>query len=426
MRGWVPAIIVPTLAVAAVFWPGCQQARKNQPPPDASRPVIKSEAELTAEREERIRAGQIVPTTSPTLAIERQPAPPRRPPPIAAPPAAIQGDILIVNDATVTVAEVLYPLREDLAELRRARTLPGFRDEARRLIRRQTQQEIGVLLIYKQASTALDEKERTYIDGEANKQLDNFTAREFGGSASKLLAHLKEHGLTKDQFRDSLKRGMVVREYTREKLLPQIQVRRDELLGFYRQNLPRYTTVESRELLLIEVPGEKFLPEGRTWDRASAAERAQAKLKATRQARAAREALDERSFEDVAKEYSSGLHVDNGGSWGLIARPLQPPYDVPSKLVFEHEAGWTSDPLETETAWYVVRCGRIEPGGQRSFTEAQDEIRADLRERRFNKLSAEYVLKLAAEATISSLDTFINAAVERAERLTRPAPVAGS
>jgi hypothetical protein len=426
MRGRVFAITVPTLVVAAVLWPGCQQARKNQPPPDASRPVIKSEAELAAEREQRIRDGQIVPTASPTLAIERPPAPPRRSLPVIAPPAAIQGDILLVNDATVTVAEILYPLRDDLTELRRARTLPGFHDEARRLIRRQTQQEIGVLLIYKQASTSLGEKERTYIDGEANKQLENFTAREFGGSASKLAAHLKEYGLTKDQFRDSLKRSMVVREYTREKLMPQIQVRRDELLAFYRENLPRYTTEESRELLLIEAPCEKFLPEGRTWDRAGAAERAQAKLKAMRQARVAREALNERPFEEVAKEYSSGLHAESGGSWGLIARPLQPPYDVASKLIFEHEEGWTSDPLETDSAWLVVRCGRIEPGGQRSFTEAQDEIRADLRERRFNRLSAEYVLKLAADATISALDTFINAAVERAEKLTRPSAVAGN
>jgi len=39
----------------------------SRPPPDARRPVIKSEAELAAEREERIRAGQVVPTSAPVL-----------------------------------------------------------------------------------------------------------------------------------------------------------------------------------------------------------------------------------------------------------------------------------------------------------------------------------------------------------------------
>jgi len=48
----------------------------------------------------------------------------------------------------------------------------------------------------------------------------------------------------------------------------------------------------------------------------------------------------------------------------------------------------------------------------------QDEIRAEIMERRFNKLSMEYVLKLAGNATISSLDAFVSAAVQRADKLT--------
>jgi parvulin-like peptidyl-prolyl isomerase len=418
MRSWLWLLVVAGLLT------GCRSLRPNAPPPDASRPVIKTEAELAAEREQRVRDGQVVPTTSPTLDIERpvHPAPRRLPPP-PPPPNAVQGDILMVNDTALTVADILYPLREELAEVRRTRTPAGFREEARRLLRRLTQQEIGSLLIYKEASASLDENERKIVGREVDKQLENLAAREFGASAARFEAHLKENGLTKDQYRATLQRVMVVREYTREKLLPQIFVRRDELLSFYRQNLPRYTTDEARELLLIEAPFARFLPEGRTWERAPATERAQAKLRALRQVRDAQAALADQPFEEVAREFSLGSHAEAGGSWGLIGRPLQPPYEVVSKLIFEHEEGWTSAPVETETGWFIVRCGRVEAGGQRPFAEAQDEIRAEIRERRFNKLSMEYVLKLAENATVSSLDTFLTTAVARAEQLTRSAAI---
>jgi hypothetical protein len=38
-------------------------------------------------------------------------------------------------------------------------------------------------------------------------------------------------------------------------------------------------------------------------------------------------------------------------------------------------------------------------------------------ERRFQKLSTDYVLKLAEKATISSLDAFVNLAVGQADKL---------
>jgi hypothetical protein len=397
----------------------CQRAA-SKPPPDASRPAIKTEAELAAEREQRIQAGEVIPTTSPViLSADRVAAAARRrPAPIQPAPGAIEADILMVNNAVLTVPEVLCPLQDELAELRRTRTVSGFQEEARRLIRRKVQEEIGSLLIYAEALGQLDENEKKTLDAAVDKEAENHTAREFGGSTVRLIATLRDCGLTKEQWRESLKRSLVVRQYSREKLMPQVQIRRDELLAEYRRNSPRYSMPETRELLLIELPFEKFLPEGQTWERAGPTERAQAKLKAMRRAREAHEALAERSFAEVAREFSLGSHAESGGSWGMIGRPLQPPYDAVSKLIFEYQEGQVGEPIETPTGWYVVGCGRVQPASQRSFAEVQDEIRSELMERRFNKLSVEYVLRLAEKATISSLDAFVSAAVRRAEKLT--------
>jgi hypothetical protein len=405
--------------LAALAPLGCQRLLKPAaPPPDVRRPVLKSESQLAAEREERIRRGEVVPTSSPAiLSAERAASSARRPPPLQPTRGAIEANILLINDAVLTTPEVLYPLRRQLAELRETRTRAGYLEEMRRLIRRETQQEIGVLLIYSQATAKLDDERKKQLEAAVDKELENLTAREYGGSPTRLKAHLKDFGLTREQWREELKRGMVVEQYTRETLMPQIQVRRDELLAEYQRNRAQYMTPEARELLLIELPFDRFLPAALSWEQASTADRAQAKLKAMRQAREASEALATRPFEDVARQYSLGLHAEAGGSWGLIARPLQPPYDVLSKPIFEYQEGQWGEPVETETGWYIVQCGRIEPARQQSFADVQEAIRGDLMERRFQKLSTDYVLKLAEKATISSLDAFVNLAVGQADKL---------
>ncbi|MEW6198339.1 MAG: peptidylprolyl isomerase [Planctomycetota bacterium] len=413
--------------LAAGLTVGCRQPAEPTTPPDARRPQLKTEGELAAARAARIEAGEVVPTSLPaTPPVDRTPRSARTPP-LLPTPGAIQADILVVNDTILTVPEVLFPLRQTLEELRRTRTAAGFREEARRAIRRATQEELGTRLIYAEAVAQLSEEHRKALDAALDKELENYRVMECAGSQARMDALLRRHDLTKDQLRTMLGRSMVVRQYTREKLMPQVQVSRHDLLSYYRRNHGRYVTPETRELLIIEVPFEKCLPEGVNWARASSAARSQAKLKAMRRAREAHEALAARPFEDVAREYSLGLHADTGGSWGFIGRPLQPPYDAVSQKVFEFTAGQVSEPIETEAGWYVVKCGEVRPAAEKTFAEVQDQIRAELTERRFAKLSTDYVLRLAEKATISSFEPFIAAAVRRAEQVFEPtAPTAGT
>jgi len=206
---------------------------------------------------------------------------------------------------------------------------------------------------------------------------------------------------------------MLVSSYTREMLMPQIHIRRDELLAYYRANEQRFGTPETREFRLIALPFAAFLPEGVSWERTGPAARAQARLRARRQAEAAYQALATRDFAEVAREYSRGVQARNGGSWGQIGQPLQPPYDELSRRVFELGEGQYSEPIETERGWYIVGCGRIVPATKRSFAEVQEELRAELENRRFAEVAGDYITKLAEKATISDLNAFISTAVAR-------------
>jgi len=393
---------------------------ERQAPPDARRPAIKPEAELAAERDERIRTGAVVPTSAPALGETANATSPKVaiPPPIQPTPGAIEAEILLVNDAALTLPEVLYPVRKRLLELRQTQTREGFVEAAQRLLRARVQQEIGAMLIYKEAMGKLGEPQKKFVSEAVEREVQHRISREFGGSSARFQHHLALHGLALEGYRAQLERDLVARQYTREKLLPQVSVRRDELLGQYRRDPNKYATPETRALFMIEAPFAAFLPAGATWPQAPANTRAQAKLRAARHIREAHLALRDKPFEEVARDYSRGVHSAQGGAWGEIGRPLQPPYNQVSRRVFELAAGEYSEPIETDTGWYIVRCGLITPARPVPFTDVQDELREQLTERKFEKLSAEYLIRLAGGATVSSMDAFIRAGVRRAIELS--------
>jgi hypothetical protein len=411
-------------AVVACVLAGCRSTPETPPPPAARRPALKTEAELSAERAERIEAGAVVQTATPIVEAERERLE-RRPPPTPIHPSegSIQSDILMVNETALPAAEVLYLLRDWIEETRASQTPRGFLEQLKRRVGIHVRQEIGSLLIYEQALSKLNDPQMAALERAADREIEKQIAHEFGDSVARFENHLERYGITKERFREMVKRQIAVSGYTREMLMPQIHIRRDELLAFYRDNLKRYCTDETRELLMIELPFERFLPQGVPWRSAPESVRAQARLQAMRQARAAHDALGTADFREVAREYSRGPHAANGGSWGEIGQPLQPPYDELSRRVFTFEEGQYSEPIETERGWYIIQCGKVNPATKRPFAEVQEEIRAELENRRFNKLAADYILRLAENATMSDFDAFVNCVVRRAATL--PAPSKG-
>lgn len=397
---------------------GAEERVEADLPPDASRPRLRSESELHAAREQRVQSGEVVLTETPTVAAERKPAPPRperrQAEPIHPTGASIRSDMLMVNDSSLSAAAVLYPMWEWIEETRSGQTARQFAGELRKQITVQVRREIGTLLVYEKAVARLDEQRLGMLDSAAERETEAVIARGFGGSRARFESHLTERGMTIDQFREMQKRLFMARSFTQDMFAAQTELRRDELLAYYREHEADYSTEETREFLLIAIPHEAFLPEGVSWRRASANARAVAKLKAKRRARAAHEALRQRDFADVAREFSSGVHAEDGGSWGQIGRPLRAPYDEVSKLVFGFQPGRYSEPIEVDAGWFIAGCGVIEPATHKSFGDVQDEIRQELQELRYARLAGDYVYRLAERAAISDLEGFIDRAVERA------------
>ncbi|MBL8878593.1 MAG: peptidyl-prolyl cis-trans isomerase [Phycisphaerales bacterium] len=324
---------------------------------------------------------------------------------------AVSPDIVLVDAEPLCSAEVLYPLREQIAKSRTQTTRTGFIEDLYRAVRRQAQEEIGRILMFRGASAKFSDAQKTALDGFVKRELNQRVEREFDGSHARFELHLKEHGLTLDQYKAAQRRQIVVQQELYETIVPQLRLRRDELLAFYREHQDQYVQPESRELWMIEAPFERFLPEWLTWARADAAAQAQARLKTVRHIREAHTALSESTFAEVAMKYCRGVHASEGGAWGPIGKPLQAPYDLVSSPIFKFSEEQVSDPIETALGWCIVKCGKITPQRVVPFDEVQDEIRKAMMDERFATLAGEHVRRLAERASISSFEAFVSETV---------------
>lgn len=339
---------------------------------------------------------------------------------------AISPDIVLVDAEPLCSAEVLYPLREQIAKSRAQTTRAAFIEDLYRAVRRQAQEEIGRILMFRGDFAKFNDAQKTALDGYVKREIAQRVEKEFDGSHARFELHLKEHGLSLEQFKTMQRRQIVIQQQLYETIVPQLRLRRDELLAFYREHQQQYVQPELRELWMIEAPFERFLPEGLTWARADSTAQAQARLKTVRHIRDAHAALREKPFGDVAREFCRGVHAAEGGAWGAIGKPLQAPYDLVSAPIFQFSEEQVSEPIETASGWYLVKCGKITPQRTIPFDEVQDEIRKAMMDERFAVLAGDHVRRLAERASISSFEAFVSETVRLVATNSWPKSAAGA
>ncbi len=96
-------------------------------------------------------------------------------------------------------------------------------------------------------------------------------------------------------------------------------------------------------------------------------------------------------FEEVAKHHSDGLKAEDGGNWGWTTRGSLANEQI-ERAIFGLASGKISAPIETDTAYYLVRVIEHEQESYTPFDEVQEAINQ----------------KLFGEARMSAADKVIN------------------
>lgn len=320
---------------------------------------------------------------------------------------AIHSDGLVIDDETVTIEDVLEPLMPTLQQMCKTLAAQLYYKQASEMIRQRIVESVAQHLIYRRAKKDINEQIEPALNKEVDKIERERINREFHGIEAEYDNYLHKSNRTRADVRKRLRAAVVVESYLRERLVKRVQYpRKKDLLDYYHQHIDDYSTSERREMLLIDIPIASFLDMKKpllAQDQAAAEQKARSEIEA-----AAKALRDGKKFEEVAKEYSRGLHKDEGGSWGMISTPLSGRWQKPSEKLFELKDGEVSPIIEDSKSFFIVKAGKTERKEVKSFQEMQPQIAQRIQDERFHKLRADFLEAELRKSTISPIDPFFS------------------
>jgi peptidyl-prolyl cis-trans isomerase C len=190
-----------------------------------------------------------------------------------------------------------------------------------------------------------------------------------------------------DRLRSEAREGMAIARMVEEEIAPRVAVNPDQLTDFYRDN-PDQFQEEARvraSHILITVPPD-----------ADAAAKAQAREKTEG---LVRELQGGKDFEDLARQHSQDPgSASQGGDLGYFEEgEMVGPFN---DAVFQLAAGATSDVVETDFGFHIIRVTDKQPARTIPLDEIRPQLEEFLEERNRQEQTAAFVDALKAKGTV--------------------------
>ncbi len=347
----------------------------------------------------------------------------------------VRANALCINGEVITVQDILEPIYEILEDQAGELSTGQYREVLSGLVQTEIRDRVYQVLVYDRARVLLNEEQYAALDRVVDDIVRDRVNSEYGGSQSAFELYLERFGKTIEDVRQRERRRIIVQQYLRDQVVPRVHITRRTLLKYWRERHDQFVTKPQGQMHLLDVPGWAFVPGAggkvrisvgrQLWQQASEAARAEALAKARRQLeRAAQELEGSADFEAVAKKYSHGINASRGGNWGLVSLgELQGRWAVINDVLAGLEPGQISPIVEGEDGFFLVKAGQKQEGRVVSFEQAQPEIERRLTNKQTNRLIAELLGRLRAEATMSGLreqEAFVQAVMEAAPRAGGP------
>jgi parvulin-like peptidyl-prolyl isomerase len=293
----------------------------------------------------------------------------------------LEGIVVRVGDRMVTRTQYERRLRELFAEID-ATGSPEQIPEARQQVRTNLVNElISELLIKDRADrlglTVSNEEVKEAV-ARLKQQYNITTDEQFESS-------LKQSGLSRTEMEARLRDTLITNKVFARELRNRNELSDPELRDRYNREKEQFRLPERAHLREIVV----LRPE----DPSKVAEASQ---RASEIAEAARK--PETDFAALASTMSESGTRDKGGDLGEIAKgDLVADLD---KAVFSAPAGTIIGPLETKSAWHIVRVEQRLPSEVPAFESIKDRLRKDANEETFQRDYKTYIENLRKDAFI--------------------------
>jgi len=274
-----------------------------------------------------------------------------------------------VNGTSLTQKDLDAELDRLIPKITFHRNVPS---EKRKFYYDQALQElINRELQYQDASARNMKPEKEKLDAQMEKIRNKFKTPE------EYKAALEKEGLSEEQVRARVEKDMMVQTVFSNAVTAKAKVSDEDVKKYYESNATRFKQPEGVKLRLISTKDEKK----------------------ARDILAMLKSGDD--FGEIAYNMSEDSYRAKSGDVGYMhkGRMLPEIEDAAFKL----KIGETSDVINAENNWYIIKLEDKKPEQQMSFDEVRDKLKKDLEKERTKELTDKWIADLRAKAKIEVL-----------------------
>jgi len=198
---------------------------------------------------------------------------------------------------------------------------------------------------------------------------------------------MEKTNLSEEVIRYHMRRGMVVKNFTQQKLMESIEVPEKEVKAYYEAHKKAYRQPEeiraSHILIKVDPKSEDAV-----------------KTEARERAEAVKKRIDNgEDFAALAKELSEGPSREKGGDLGYFKRgQMVKPFE---KAAFAMKPGEVSDVVTTRFGFHIIKVIDKKPAGQLAYEEVKSQIELMLKQRKLSTKVDDFLEKKKKEANIT-------------------------
>ncbi|NOX59663.1 MAG: hypothetical protein GXP29_12525 [Planctomycetes bacterium] len=323
--------------------------------------------------------------------------------------------VLFVNGTPITVNDVLKWVRSDLSEMSRKLPPREYQQKMLEILTRQVRSEAESTLLEQVARRRLQAEQIEKIEPFVDARVREVINKNHGGRQARYEEWLRKRGVSMLEDRQRIRRDLLIIAHLQRSVGHKVaEPTRREVEQFYKEYRAELKTGNRRRMQLIDIPfgrvdalGNRLVPAVRKSDAREQIESAQRRVKGGE------------NFSVVANDLSRGINSSKGGDWGWVSRDgTRERWKPAIETVYAVPVGGVSSVIETESAFFLVKCTDAERSEPQSFVEIQKELIGKYKNRQFDVLTRELVAKHYSEADIKPLNPgrFLRAVVEAAPK----------
>jgi peptidyl-prolyl cis-trans isomerase SurA len=226
-------------------------------------------------------------------------------------------------------------------------------------------------------------------------ELDGIRKKNNLATLEDLETEVTKQGVNYEDFKDQIRRNLLMREVIGREVGSRIQLSRDDMRKYYEAHKKEFESPGMVRLGQILVSTEKRKPE----EAEKRAKEALAELKAGQR------------FSDVAKKYSDGQSAEQGGDVGFMKEGTLAPNIA--AVVGKLDLNEFSDPIETKYGYLILQVMERYSPGIPKFEEVEHRVEGVLYNEKIQPNLRQYLLQLRKESYIFLAPGYVDTGAER-------------